>query len=323
MSYTQLTLEQRYTIYVLNKRGETQTKIAETIGVHKSTISRELRRNKGKRGYRYKQAHRFALQRRKDKANTRITEEDWKKIEELIERDWSPEQISGRFKKEENGQVSHEWIYQYILKDKENGGDLHEHLRAKSKYRKRYGTNDKRGKIKNRKSIEKRPKVVDKKERIGDWESDTVIGKNHKGALVAMVERSAKYSLIGHVKRKTASGVVEEQIKQLKPHQGKVLTITQDNGKEFAKHEKLSEHLDVDIYFAHPYASWERGLNENTNGLIRQYFPKSRELKDVEPDEIERAVHRLNNRPRKSLDYLTPHEVYNGTENQLTVALGS
>ncbi len=255
MGYTQLTLEQRYTIYALNKRGETQTKIAETIGVHKSTVCRELKRNKGKRGYRYKQAHRFALKRRKNKANKRITEEDWERIEELIEKDWSPEQISGRLKKEDNGQVSHDWIYRYIWKDKADGGDLHKHLRSKTKYKKRYGSNDKRGKIKNRKSIEDRPEVVDEKERIGDWESDTVIGKNHKGALVTMVEGGAKYSLIGHVKRKTASGVVEEQIKQLEPHKGKVLTITQDNGKEFAKHEKLSEHLDVSVYFAHPYPS--------------------------------------------------------------------
>ena len=323
MSYTQLTQEQRYTIYVLKKRGETQTKIAKTIGVHKSTVSREIRRNTGGRGYRYKQAHRFAIRRRKCKANRRITGEDWEKVEELIKKQWSPEQISGRLDKEDNGNISHEWIYQYVWDDKENGGDLHENLRAKKKYRKRYGSNDLRGKIKNRTSIEERPEVVDEKERTGDWEADTVIGKNHKGALVTMVERKNAYSVIGHVKRKTAKGVLEEQVKQLKPHSDKVLTITQDNGKEFANHEKLAEELEVDVYFAHPYSSWERGLNENTNGLFRQYFPKNRELHEVKPEELEHAVDRLNHRPRKSLNYRTPHEAYYGTTESLTVALST
>ena len=181
MSYTQLTREQRYTIYALKKRGKTQTEIAETIGVHKSTVSREIKRNTGGRGYRYKQAHRFAIKRRKCKANKRITDEDWAKVEELIKKQWSPEQISGRLDKEDNGNISHEWIYQYVWADKENGGDLHEHLRAKKKYRRRSGSNDRRGKIKNRTSIEERPEIVDEKERTGDWEADTMIGKNHKG----------------------------------------------------------------------------------------------------------------------------------------------
>jgi IS30 family transposase len=244
----------------MEKRGKSQIEIADTIGVHKSTVSREVKRNTGGRGYRHKQAHRFAIKRRKCKANKRITDEDWEKVEELIRKEWSPEQISGRLQKEDNGNISHEWIYNYIWADKEDGGDLHDHLRAKKKYRKRYGSNDKRGKIKNRTSIDERPEVVDKKDRTGDWEADTVIGKNHKGALVTMVERKNAYTLIGHVKRKTAKGVVEEQVKQLKPHKGKVLTITQDNGKEFANHEKLAEELDVDAYFAHPYSSWERGF---------------------------------------------------------------
>jgi len=164
---------------------------------------------------------------------------------------------------------------------------------------------------------------VDEKDRTGDWEADTVIGKNHKGALVTMVERKNKYSVIGHVKRKTAEGVREEQVRQLKPHKGKVLTITQDNGKEFSQHEKLAEKLEVDVYFAHPYSSWERSLNENTNGLCRQYFPKGRELLDVKPEELEHAANRLNHRPRKSLDYRTPHEAYYATTESLTVALGS
>jgi IS30 family transposase len=323
MSYSQLTQEQRYVIYVLNKRGETQTSIADEIGVHKSTISRELDRNEGQRGYRYKQAHRFALKRREGKAKRRITNDDWDKIEGLLKKDWSPEQISGRLDKEDNGSVSHEWIYQHVWSDKEDGGDLWEHLRCDHRYKTKYGSEDRRGCLSDRPSIDERPDVVDEKDRIGDWEADTVIGKNHKGALLTMVERSTKYALIGHLKRKTADGVKEEQVKQLVPHQDRVLTITNDNGKEFARHEEVAEELEADIYFAHPYASWERGLSENTNGLIRQYFPKDEELNSVESEKVEETTEKLNHRPRKTLDYRTPYEAFHETSNQLTVALTS
>jgi IS30 family transposase len=311
MSYSQLTQEQRYVIKVLNDRGETQTDIADEIGVHKSTISRELDRNEGQRGYRYKQAHRFALKRREGKAKRRITDEDWDQIEGLLKQDWSPEQISGRLDEEQNGSVSHEWIYQHVWNDKEDGGDLWKHLRCDHRYKTKYGVKDRRGCLTDRTSIDERPNEVDEKKRIGDWEADTVIGKNHQGALLTLVERSTKYALIGHLKRKTADGVKEEQVKQLVPHQDRVLTITNDNGTEFARHEEIAETLEADIYFAHPYASWERGLSENTNGLIRQYFPKEDELKDVNSEEIKEATERLNHRPRKTLDYRTPHEVVN------------
>jgi IS30 family transposase len=323
MSYSQLTQEQRYVIYVLNKRGETQTDIADEIGVHKSTISRELDRNEGQRGYRYKQAHRFALERRKGKAKRRITDEDWNQIEGLLKQEWSPEQISGRLDQEKNGSVSHEWIYQHVWSDKEDGGDLWEHLRCDHRYKTNYGSKDRRGRLSDRTSIDERPNEVDEKKRIGDWEADTMIGKNHQGALLTLVERSTKYALIGHLKRKTADGVKEQQVKQLVPHQDRVLTITNDNGKEFARHEDVAEELEADIYFAHPYASWERGLSENTNGLIRQYFPKDEELKSVDSETIEETVEKLNHRPRKTLDYRTPHEAFHETSNQLTVALTS
>jgi len=174
-----------------------------------------------------------------------------------------------------------------------------------------------------RRTVEIYTSIFEPRKRVGDWEADTIVGKNHKGALVTDVERKSKYSLIGHVKRKTADGVVEEQIRQLKPHMGKVLTITADNGKEFAGHEKLSEQLEVDVYFAHPYSSWERGVNENTNGLFRQYFPKDTELLDVKLEDVEEAAYRLNHRPRKTLNYRTPHEVYYGTTESLTVALST
>jgi len=323
MSYSQLTQEQRYVIYVLNKRGETQKDIGDEIGVHKSTVSRELDRNEGQCGYRYQQAHRFAVERRKGKSKCRITEEDWEKVEELLKEEWSPEQISGRLEKEDNGEISHTWIYKHVWEDKAEGGDLHESLRCDSRYKKRYGASDGRGQLKNRTSIEERPEVVDEKKRVGDWETDTIVGKNHKGGLLTTVERETSFLVMGHLKRKTADKVKEEQVKQLFPHKDRVLTITSDNGKEFARHQEVSEKLEANIYFAHPYSSWERGLNENTNGLIRQYFPKEMELKEVEPERIKEVVEKLNNRPRKSLDYRTPHEAFNETENQLTVALAS
>jgi len=198
MAYTQLTQEQRYQIQALLKMEHSQTEIAETLGVHKSTISRELQRNRGKRGYRPKQAHQFALQRRK-KACKRITADIWALVEEKLRQDWSPEQIAGRFK-EEGIAISHEHIYQYIYADKRVGGDLWKHLRCKKKRRKRVGDYDRRGKIPNRKSIEERPEVVEQRTRLGDWEVDLMLGKDHQGVLVTLTERRSRFTLLrGHV----------------------------------------------------------------------------------------------------------------------------
>lgn len=323
MSYSQLTQQQRYVICILNRRGETQSDIADEVGVNPSTISRELKRNRGQRGYRYKQAHRLALKRREGKTKRRITDEDWAEVERLLKKQWSPEQISGRLAQEGSRTISHEWMYQYVWADKEAGGDLHEHLRCRSRYRKRYGAEDRRGTLPGRTSIEERPEIVDEKTRIGDWESDTVLGKQHRGALLTTVERRTKFTVIGHLKRKTADGVREEQIKQLLPYRDRVLTITNDNGREFARHEEIAEGLEAEIYFAHPYSSWERGLNENTNGLIRQYFPKGQDLRNIVEEDVQKAEDRLNHRPRKSLNYQTPYEAFHQTEERLTVALGS
>lgn len=323
MSYSQLTQEQRYVICVLNRRGETQSDIADEIGVHKATISRELKRNRGQRGYRYQQAHRFARRRRRGKAKRRITDDDWAEVKRLLKHQWSPEQISGRLDREDTGSISHQWIYQYVWDDKDQGGDLFKNLRCRSRYRKKYGSKDRRGRLRNRTSIEDRPDEVDQKTRIGDWEADTVIGKRSRGALLSMVERQTKFLVLGHLKRKTADQTREEQVRCLWPYRDRVLTITQDNGREFARHEEVAEQLEADIYFAHPYASWERGLNENSNGLIRQYFPKDRELRDVNPDELKEAVDRLNHRPRKLLGYQTPYEAFHHVSKSLTVALSS
>jgi len=231
--YCQLTLEQRYGIYTLLKTGQTQSKIAEIIGVHKSTISRELKRNRGQRGYRYKQAHAKATNRRRGKVNPVIDGSTWVFIESLIEQDWSPEQIHGWLQENLDMTVSHEWIYQYILRDKQTGGDLYTHLRCKKKRKKRYGSNDRRGHLKNRVSIDQRPAVVEDRSRIGDWEADTVIGKAHKQAIVSLTERKSGLALLYKVDHRTKEKTAKAITRLLNTLTNKVYTITSDNGKEF------------------------------------------------------------------------------------------
>lgn len=317
--YTQLTQEQRYQIYALLKAGHNQTEIAQLIAVHKSTLSRELRRNRGLRGYRPKQAHQFALSRRRIPKPI-IGPAKWIIVERLILQDWSPEQVSDWLNKNYSFQISHERIYQYILTDKHAGGDLHRHLRCQKKRRKRYGSYDRRGKLRNRVSIEERPAIVDTRMRLGDWEVDTIIGKGHRQAIVTLTERKSRLALLRKVERKTAQAVADAVIDLLKPFSQPLHTITADNGKEFADHERIANDLHADIYFAHPYSSWERGSNENMNGLVRQYFPKEREFSTITDQEIEMVMHRLNNRPRKCLDFRTPNQVF---FNNPFVALGS
>ena len=183
-------------------------------------------------------------------------------------------------------------------------------LRCQKQRKKRYGKMDRRGTIPNRLSIDDRPSIVEARSRIGDWEADTVIGKNHRQAIVSIVERKSGFTLIRKVERKTALAVSQAMIGLLRPHRKKVHTITSDNGKEFAGHEEIASKLKADFYFAHPYSSWERGTNENTNGLIRQYFPKNRDFTTITQQEIDMAMERLNSRPRKRLGYQTPSQVF-------------
>jgi IS30 family transposase len=308
-TYTQLTQEQRYQIYVLLKAGHNQTEIAHFVSVHKSTISRELRRNRGLKGYRPKQAHAMALSRR-NKAKSLIAASTWAWIESLIRFDLSPEQVSGWLRDNFGIQISHEWIYQYIITDKQAGGDLHRHLRCQKKRKKRYGSYDRRGQLKNRVSIDKRPAIVDTRQRLGDWEVDTIIGKGHRHAIVSLTERKSRLALLRKVERKTAQAVTDAVVSLLKSLPVRTHTITADNGKEFADHERIARDLRTDVYFAHPYASWERAANENMNGLIRQYFPKKRNFATITQQEIEFAMERLNNRPRRCLGFKTPNEVF-------------
>lgn len=303
MNYTHLTREERYQIYALKKAGHKQCEIAHVLKRSKSTISRELGRNCGRRSYRPKQAHNMAVERRAMNARM-IDDVTWRFAQERLLEQWSPAQISG------HADISPETVYQRVYADKRAGGLLWKNLRCQKQRRKRYGKMDRRGTIPNRLCIEDRPTIVETRSRIGDWEADTVIGKSHRQAIVSIVERKSGFTLIRKVERKTALAVSQAMIGLLKPHRKKVHTITSDNGREFAGHEEIASKLKAEFYFAHPYSSWERGTNENTNGLIRQYFPKNRDFTTITQQEIDTAMNRLNDRPRKRLGYQTPNQVF-------------
>jgi IS30 family transposase len=279
MKYKQLTLKERYHISTLIKQGYNQKRIAQELGVSPSTISRELKRNcSGK--YNAEQAQIYYHKRvvSKNKRNS-ITKTIETYIRSKLKQDWSPEQISGRMKVDKGYSIHHETIYRFIYANKASNGRLYLHLRHKNKkYHKRQQEYQRRGTIKNRICISKRPAIADNKKRIGDWEIDTVIGANHKGALVTIVDRKSKFTLIKKINSKHADIVTQATIDLLYPLKALTHTITSDNGKEFAYHEAIANTLDTSFYFANPYHSWERGLNEHTNGLIRQYIPKKSEF---------------------------------------------
>jgi len=312
MAHTQITLAQRYKIFAYLQAGISINQIALWIGVHRSTIYREISRNSLNGKYHPETAVKVIKERRrKARKHQKISNQMWQLVEKLIKLDFSPEQVAGSFERSGTKQISQEWIYQYILADQRNGGTLYKHLRRAHKTRrKRTGKQDRRGSIPGRISIDERPSIVDKKSRVGDWEIDTAIGKNHQGVLIVAVERKTKLTIIGHSPYKKADLVSKEIIRMLRLYKKHVLTITVDNGKEFTNHKMIAKSLDAYVYFAHPYSAWERGLNENTVGLVRQYFPKIMSLRSVDPKLVKTAQDRLNIRPRKTLGFRSPVELF-------------
>ena len=310
--YRQLTLGLRYQIFAYKQENYSISKIANVLGFHKSTISRELKRNTKDNYYSPEYAEILSVSRDKNKrTNKKLTNKVKLLISKYLKANWSPEQISGRLKKDKIINISHETIYRYIYKNQRHGGKLFKLLRHKnSKYQNRSELYRTRGQIKNRVNINKRSVLVDKKSRFGDFEVDTVIGKNHKGALVTLVDRNSKFTLIRKVESKHAKGVTEAIIELLRPIKSLIHTITSDNGKEFSFHEEVAKELDIKFYFCNQYASCERGLNEHTNGLIREYIPKKSEFDKISKKEIVNIQNRLNNRPRKVLEYKTPNEIF-------------
>lgn len=326
MGYQQLTQEDRYHIYGLRQGGLNQSEIADRLGVHKATISREITRNKGLKGYRPQQAQKKYEERIKSAEKAiRLTPEVHDLVVIGLEEQWSPEQISGWLKKEWKIDLSHQRIYQFVWEDKTEGGELHKNLRQNNKKRRaRYGRKSStRGHIKNRTPISERPPEVDSKQRLGDWEGDTITSRQSKGALVTLVERKSKTTLIRQIPEKSAHATEKAIVEMLAPYKNHRHTLTLDNGKEFASHDKLTEKLGIDVYFADPYSSWQRGVNENTNGLIRQYLPKKTDFAKVDADEVFLIQEKLNNRPRRTLDFETPNAILELKYNLNDVALVS
>jgi IS30 family transposase len=294
------------------------------LNVHPRTIDREIRRNTGGCGYRYKQAQKIAEERRFSRRGVpvKMTPEVVSIIENhLVEAQWSPEQISGRLKIQDNNpiSISHETIYKHIYANKRSNGKLYLNLRRKArKYQRRINGKTTRGQIVGRVDIEKRPEIANNRERLGDWEADTIVGLGHKSSIVTLVDRTSRFTYILKLAKNGAEEVTKAIINALKTSTMPVHTITFDNGKEFAKQLEITKNLEIakdleiETYFAKPYRSWERGTNENTNGLIRQYFPKKTDFDTVTLEELERVQNLLNNRPRKKLNYLTPNEAHLG-----------
>jgi len=324
-SYRHLTRDQRCQIYTLKERGDSLAEIARVLGIHRSTITRELQRNSRANSYRYENAHQQAQDRRKQSHSLKMTPEMILVIEEKLKIDWSPEQIAGWLKKQGREYVSYETIYKHVWADKKKGGALYKHLRHNGKkYNKRSKGTAGRGCIPGRIDIKERPQIVEEKTRLGDWELDTIIGAQHQGAIVSMVDRVAKLLKLAKVSHKTKEKVNDALLKKLQPIKEFVLTATSDNGKEFAGHQEISIALEAGFFFATPYHSWERGLNEHTNGLIRQYFPKGTNFDNISEEDVEKVEALLNNRPRKSLGFETPleafHRLASGDSERLSFA---
>lgn len=309
-----LTLEQRYTIQTLKDEGFKQNEISKRIGKDKSVVSRELKRNSDQRNGKYRAElaqNKCDARHKTKKKHIRFTADIQDFVVEQIKQDHSPEQITGRAEKLNKKCVSHERIYQFIWEDKKRGGDLYKHLRTKGKrYRKRGNKKDSRGIIPDRISIEQRPEIVDRKIRIGDLEADLVIGMNHKRAILTINDRASGVGKLTLLESKSSEELKTKMIDSLIRWKPLILTITSDNGKEFAQHKEISKQIEIDFFFARPYHSWERGANENLNGLLRQYFPKKFDFKQISEKELKEVENKLNNRPRKRFGFLTPNEVF-------------
>jgi IS30 family transposase len=315
--YQHLNKEDRFYIWNALREGQTQKRIAEILGRHPATICREIKRNTPRPSYLYTyewatKLVRWRKQRTNSKKYRKLNAETERLIVTLIRQYLSPEQTSGYLKEHHQIAISHETIYRYIYADKARHQELKPFLRQGAKLRrKRYGSGARASKIPGRVCITERPSIVEDKTRLGDWECDTVIGKDRKSVLVTVVDRTSLYTCTSRVYSRSSKVVCSAIIRMLRPHKEKVLTLTFDNGSEFVQHKKIAKALDAKTYFAHPYSSWERGINENTNGLLRQFFPKKTDFRDVSWKQVKNAVDSLNNRPRKTRGYLTPNQLLN------------
>ena len=302
-----LSAEERIKIETLLDLGTSKAKIASYLGRHRSTIYRELNRpGICDQQYDAESYHKQARQNMGRELETAPSEATILFInKKILDEQWSPEQISNWLKLDDHETVSHTWIYQHIARDKKDGGELHNHMR-RGNYSK--GHKEYKGKINNRISIEARPRIVNERERLGDYEIDLIVGPKNKGAILSIIDRHSRECILEKLDNKTSLSVCSKTIDTLIPRVQNVCTITSDNGTEFTDHEMISKKLKIDYYFAHPYASYERGSIENLNGLVRQYIPKGTSFTDIQNAEIKEIQDKLNNRPRKILGFLTPIE---------------
>jgi IS30 family transposase len=314
MKYRQITSGERYAISALRRRGLSARQIACELGRAHTTISREIRRNScNDGGYRpFKASHRTRGRRSRSRRNARVTPETWATVERYLRLDWSPEQVAGFLRVEGICSISHETIYVHVWHDKTEGGDLWKHLRqATKKRRKRYGRYDSRGKLAGKRHISERPAEVEDRVETGHWEIDTVMGTEHgRNSVLTLVERATGYTVMGKLDRHCAAAAAARCIELVGRHAGRVATITADNGTEFHSYRQIEAATGAEFYFATPHHSWERGTNENTNGLIRQYLPKRTSLAHITQDDCDAIAARLNSRPRKRLGFKTPEECY-------------
>ena len=313
MGYSQITQEERYMISAMRKEKKSIQEIAEATGRHRSTIQREVKRNSDREGaYRAGKADQKARSRRRHShRNFKFGPDQWAIVDEYIKKDWSPEQISNRLSVDRILEICTESIYQHVWRDKANGGGLHVHLRQyPKKRRKRRGSNDSRGRLPGKRHISERPASAENRTWIGHWEADTVVGSGDKHCVVTLVERRTGRVEIGKMRARNTTELNKKVITLIERQERRFRTITADNGTEFHSYVEVEKATGVEFFFATPYHSWERGTNENTNGLIRQYLPKRKSMKHITQEDCDRIAEKLNNRPRKRLGYRTPNECY-------------
>jgi IS30 family transposase len=315
MLYHQITFEERYTVGLLRQRGLSRAAIARLLGRHRCTIGREVRRNGTPRDgcYRPQLADWYARGRRsRSRRNRQFNSIDWALVQELLREDWSPEQVAGWLRRHQLLAISHETIYRYIWAEKRAGGTLYQHLRgARKQRRKRYGRYDSRGRLAGKRPISTRPAAVETRRELGHWEADTMLGAGQAGPCVfSMVERRSGYLLLGQLAQRTSAFVNARARQLIRAQPQPVRTITVDNGTEFHEYAALEQATGTAFYFATPHHAWERGTNENTNGLVRQYLPKRQSMAHLTQHDCNRIAAKLNRRPRKRLGYRTPEECY-------------
>lgn len=315
MMYRQITFAERYSLGLLRQGGLAAAAIARVLGRHRSSVTRELRRNQSHSDgtYRPQLADWYARRRRsRSRRNSQFTPADWARVETLIREDWSPEQIAGRLRREESLRISHETIYRYLWADKRAGGQLYRHLRGARKLkRKRYGAYDSRGRLAGKRPIGTRPLGAEHRSRLGHWEGDTMLGAGQAGPCVlTLVERKSGFVAVGKLARRTGAHVNNRAQALIGAQPRPVRTITVDNGTEFHSYAALEQRVATRFYFATPHHAWERGTNENTNGLLRQYLPKGASMADLTQRDWNRIAAKLNHRPRKRLGFRTPEECY-------------